>query len=88
MEMKMNKKDFINALKGKIGYSEEKYVIINDILEDNFFLSKSKKNIIIDELKQRLDINHDEALNVYEVSVDIIKGEIKDQLKHPFRGKE
>ena len=41
MTMEMNKKYFINELKKKLNYTEEQAIIINDILEDTFFIGKS-----------------------------------------------
>lgn len=86
--MKMNKKEFINNLMIELGYNEEKSTIINDVLENNFFLSKSKKDAIVEELQHRLEVDYQEALNVYNTAISIIKDKIKDQLKHPFKGKE
>ena len=48
MVMKMNKKEFIKALSEKMNYSEEKCLVINEILESNFFISKKSKDKIMD----------------------------------------
>ena len=40
MVMNLNKTEFINELSNTLSYSEDKCLIINEILEDNFFLSK------------------------------------------------
>ena len=41
MTMEMNKKYFINELKKKLNYTEEQAIIINDILEDTFFIVRA-----------------------------------------------
>lgn len=85
MVTKMNKKDFILKLADKLNYSEDECVIINDILENNFFISKKNKDKIIGELIIKLNIAYDEATNIYDVAVKIINDGIKDKLKHPFK---
>lgn len=85
MVKKMNKKDFINSLSKEMSYPEEKCIIINDILEHNFFLSKSKKDIIVNELIVQLDISQNEAEHIYNISIKIIKDEVKRKLINPFK---
>lgn len=88
MVMKMNKSDFIRELEEKLGYSEEKCIIINDVLESNFFISKKNKEKIITKLIEKLEIDEIEANKIYNTSVSIIASEIKNKLKHPFRSKD
>lgn len=84
MVMKMNKTEFIQELARTLSYPEEKCIIINDILESHFFLSKKNKDKIIEALIDQLEIEKDEATNIYETAVKIINEEIKNKLKHPF----
>ncbi len=86
--MKMNKTGFINELSKQLSLSVEKCAVINDILEENFFISKKSKPKIIDELMNRLDINLDSAENIYDVSVKIYNSELKNKLHHPFGSKD
>ncbi|MDE6292330.1 MAG: hypothetical protein K2L98_01470 [Bacilli bacterium] len=83
----MNKKEFIKTLASALNYEEDQCIIINDILENNFFISKKSKDKILDELKAQLDVSEDEALRIYDVSIDIVKRELKDKIRHPLRGK-
>lgn len=83
----MNKREFIKELAKVLNYSEDKCIIINDVLESNFFISKKSKSKIIEELILKLNVCDDEALRIYDISVSIVRREIKDKLKHPFRGK-
>lgn len=87
MVMKMNKTEFIQKLARTLSYPEEKCIIINDILESHFFLSKKNKDKIIEALIDQLEIEKDEATNIYETAVKIINEEIKHKLKHPFGSK-
>lgn len=88
MVMKMNKSEFIEKLENELSYSKEKCTIINEILEDNFFISKKSKDIILPSLMSRLNIGMKEALNIYDVAVSIINKEIINKLKHPFKSKD
>lgn len=85
MVMKVNKKEFILELAKELSYSEDRCIIINDILESNFFISKKNKDKIIKELVMKLDIENKDAINVYDTAVKIINNEIKNKLKHPFK---
>lgn len=86
--MKMNKTGFINELSKQLSLSVEKCAVINDILEENFFISKKSKPKIVDELMRRLDISSDSAENIYDVSVKIVNDEVKNKIKHPFGNKD
>lgn len=88
MVMKMNKKIFIEELSKKLNYEEEKCIVINDILENNFFISKSAKDKIVNELEEKLNISFEEASNIYEVATSIIKEEVKEKIKHPFKNQD
>lgn len=84
----MNKSEFIDELASELSYSKEKCNIINNVLEDNFFISKKSKDIIISSLIDKLSISKEEAAHIYDVSVSIINKEIKSKLKHPFKSKD
>ena len=88
MVMKMNKSEFINKLSMILSYSEDKCIIINDILENNFFISKKNKDKIIEEFIQKLNVDNEEAIKIYDTAVEIIKNEVKNKLKHPFKSRD
>ncbi len=88
MVMKMNKREFINELSVTLSYSDDKCIIINDILENNFFISKKNKDKIIGEFIQKLNVNNEEAIKIYDIAVKIVKDEVKNKLKHPFKSKD
>lgn len=84
----MNKSEFIRKLSNETGYSIEECTIINDILESNFFISKQSKSVIIEYIMDKLNIGKESAENIYYTSIDILKREIKNSLKHPFKSKD
>ena len=87
MVINMNKKEFIEELVKKTNYDEDKCIIINDILEDNFIIGKKNKEKTISNLIEKLNIDKKEANNIYDISSSIIMNAIKDKIKHPFRSK-
>ncbi len=85
MVMKMNKNGFISELSKQLSYSKEKCIMMNDILESNFFISKKNKDKIIDEFIRKLKISSEEAKKIYDAAVKVIKDEVKSKLRHPFQ---
>lgn len=81
----MNKTKFIAKLATTISYPKDKCLIINNILENNFFLSKSNKDKIIKDLINNLNITNEEANNIYTTAINIIKEELTTKFKHPFQ---
>lgn len=88
MVMKMNKTEFINQLSNELFLDKDKCIIINDILESNFFINKKNKDKIIEQLIQKLDTNYEEAVKIYDTAVKIINNEIKNKLRQPFKNKD
>lgn len=81
----MNKEKFIQTLKEKLNINEKDAIVINSILEDNKIIGKKGKENIIKDLINKLETNEEFANKIYETAMNIIKTEIKDRLKHPFR---
>lgn len=84
----MNKRGFIKKLSERLNYTEDTCIIINDILENNFFISRKNRDKIIQELVSRLDVSEVEAANIYETAKTILNNEIKRKIKHPFGSQE
>jgi len=84
----MNKSEFIKKLSCKLSYTIEDCTIINDILESNCFISKKSKDKIKIDLIQKLFITEKEAENIYNTSISIVKDEIKNKIKHPFKSQD
>ncbi|MBQ2938099.1 MAG: hypothetical protein IJE05_04400 [Clostridia bacterium] len=82
----MNKSEFIKRLKEKTDYSDDRCVLVNDILESNFIFGRKNKEKIIHDLILK-NFTEDEAENIYDISMNIIMSEIKSKVTHPFRRK-
>lgn len=80
----MNKKEVIKKLGEVTNLSEEKCIIINDILEEHFIIGKNNKEKIISDISEKLEKTREESENIYELAMTIIGSGIKDKLKHPF----
>lgn len=80
----MNKKEVIKKLGEVTNLSEEKCIIINDILEEHFIIGKNNKEKIISYISEKLETTREESENIYELAMSIIGSGIKDKLKHPF----
>lgn len=80
----MNKKEVIKKLGEVTNLSEEKCIIINDILEEHFIIGKNNKEKIISDISEKLETTREESENIYESAMSIIGSGIKDKLKHPF----
>jgi len=81
----VNKAEFIKALTERLPNHEDTCVIIADVLENNFFISKKNRDKIIEEFILKLDAEKDEAEKIYNTAIEIIKDELKYKLKHPFK---
>lgn len=81
----MNKKELITTLSQELNYEENKCKIICDILENINFFNKKNKEKIIEELINKLNINNIEANKIYNISLTIIKKEIKMRIINPFK---
>lgn len=84
----MNKKEFITKLSETTGYKLEECKIVNDILESHFFPSNKEKEQIIEKFVHQLNISEKDASNLYDQALGIIKNEIKNKLKHPFKSQD
>ena len=84
----MNKKEFIDKLVGEMGYSEEKANQINEILEDHFLIGKNNKEKMITAFMEKLNVDNNEAENIYDTAMGILGEEVMEKIKHPFRNQD
>lgn len=84
----MNKAEFINVLSSKTGLSLKNTKLVNQILEDHFFISQKNKDKIVSEFVIKLSISVNEAIKIYETAKSIFNEEIKNKLKHPFKSRD
>lgn len=83
----MNKIGFIKELSNETGYSEQECILINNVIENYFIFWKKNKDKIIKDLQTKVTLTEDDAENIYDISMKIITGEIKNKLRHPFKSK-
>ena len=88
MVKKMNKKEFIDRLVKETNKDINECIIICDCLENHFFIGKNNKEKIVLELMEKLNLNSEEANEIYEISSNIFVSEIKDKIRHPFKSKD
>lgn len=88
MVILMNKKYFIEQLRSKTKFSKEKCISINEILEQRFIIGRNNKAKILNDLKEKLDINCEEAENIYDISMSIITSSLKSKITHPFKSQD
>ena len=84
----MNKNGFIKELSKQTGYDEEKCILINNVIENYFIFGRKNKEKIIKDLQVKANLNEDDSENVYDISIKIITGGIKNKLKHPFKSQD
>lgn len=84
----MNKTSFIKELSKQTGYDEEKCILINNVIENYFIFRTKNKDKIIKDLQVKIPLSEDDAENIYDISMRIITGEIKNKLKHPFKNQD
>ena len=77
MVRKMNKTKFIKELSRRVNLSIDTCSKINHILEENFFISASNKNIIIVSLIDKVGLTKEKAIEVYNEAIIIFNEEIR-----------
>ena len=75
----MNEEKFVEKLSKQASLTKEEAILVNDIFENNFFISKKYKDKIISEIVLSLNININEATNIYKIAKGIISSEIKNK---------
>lgn len=83
----MNKKEFINELSKRLKYDTEICIKINEVLEANFLIGKHKKEKIINDLIEKINIDKNRADEIYCIVSEILTTNIKNKLFHPFGSK-
>lgn len=65
-------KTIINELIEKTNKSENECKIINEILESHFIIGRNNKEKIINDFKEKLNIDYKEADKLYNICSEII----------------
>lgn len=81
----MNKMGFIKELSKQTGYDKQKCTLINNVFENYLIFARNNKDKIIQDLQVNASLSEDDAENIYDISIKIIIGEIKNKIRHPFK---
>ena len=78
----MNPEDFISQLVSKTGISQEQGAAANDVFQGTFLAGEKSKDIIVDQLVQRLGVDNALAETIYTVGVGLLSSSgILDKVK-------
>lgn len=84
----MKRTIFIEKLEKETGYSKEMCSKINEVIETRLIIGKNNKKKIINDFSNLLDIDLEEANEVYNKCIMILGNELKNKIKHPFKSKK
>lgn len=83
----MNKEDFINELKVKTGLTEEQCMTVNMIFEKTYLAGKKNKELIINQLCEKLNITEKQAEIIYSAAVGLLAKGAIHKVKGHFKKK-
>ena len=84
----MNKTIFLERINEETNYDIDKCKIVNDIIESHLIVGKNNKEKIIKDFISRLEIDREEADELYNKCVKILGSEFKNKIRHPFKSKK
>ena len=78
----MNPEDFISQLVSETGITQEQGAAANDVFQGTFLAGEKSKDIIVDQLVQRLGVDKALAETIYTVGVGLLSSSgILDKVK-------
>ena len=78
----MNPEDFISQLVSKTGISQEQGAAANDVFQGTFLAGEKSKDIIVDQLVQKVGVDQAMAETIYTVGVGLLSSTgILDSIK-------
>lgn len=83
--MKNNKSWFLKELQNNLKYSKEECEKIETILENHFILTKNGLEEARKEIEDVLLLTEEESREIINICDTILKSEIKNKIKHPFK---
>lgn len=84
----MNKTGFIKELSKQTKLPENECIIIDECIEENFIIGKKNKEKTINLLIEKLNYDEERANEIYNIASSIIATQIKEKIKHPFKGND
>ena len=88
MVKQMNKHGFVQEISKQTNRDIRESIIIADCFDNHFIIGKKNKEKTILDIQNKLEIDYEEASEVYNIVSNIIATAIKNKLKHPFRSNE
>ena len=78
----MNPEDFISQLVSKTGITQEQGAAANDVFQGTFLAGEKSKDIIVDQLVQKVGVDQAMAETIYTVGVGLLSSTgILDSIK-------
>lgn len=68
----MNPEDFISQLVSETGITQEQGAAANDVFQGTFLAGEKSKNIIVDQLVQKVGVDQAMAETIYTVGVGLL----------------
>lgn len=84
----MNKTNFIEKLNKETGYDENRCKIVNEVIESHLIIGKNNKEKILNDFIEKLNIEREEADDLYNKCIKILGNEFKKKIRHPFKSKK
>lgn len=84
----MNKERFIDALSKETNLTKADCSKINEILEAHFIIGRNNKFKILEDIREKLNIDPDLAETIYNKASEILGNNLKQRIKHPFKRKD
>ena len=81
----MNKRYYVKQLSEKLNIDQTEARRIADVIDDCALIGRKNKDNTISTFMERLNVTKEEANKLYNVSVEIIKDNIINKIKHPFK---
>lgn len=85
MVIRMNKHGFVEEISKKTNRDIKDSIIIADCFDNHFIIGKKNKEKTVLDIQEKLEVNYEEADEIYNIVSKIIATAIKDKLRHPFR---
>ena len=81
----MNKDDFISELVKQTGLTQEQGVAANDVFESTFLAGNKNKDLIVNQLTERVGIDKSQAEMIYTAGIGLLSSGVLDKVTGLFK---
>ena len=81
----MNKHGFVEEISKQTNRDIKDSIIIADCFDNHFIVGKKNKEKTILDIQDKLEVEYEEASELYNIVSKIIATAIKNKLRHPFK---